>query len=568
METNSFDRLVSGLSSGERKDLLDKMKSNTSESESLSSIDKYEQNSQVPFAVQIKNESIFYRFYLWIRALIANTSIEAIYNENKISEIARHVEKTSPHLIDNKKGLLLSTFYDKLNELSRCAEFFRPYIALIENDESAFLVFLGSFVMTDLEKVMDDQVDPYSLPVTTVPKPEQRMHLLRKMDQIMQEINASEKNSMYAAVRSLEWLKQFTKLPFKRFIMLFTSVTDNSFTCSYNALENEISSFAKILCNGSTIPEEVFEAMYLFSRRNTSKRSLDSMDEQSEKAKEFMDKAKSQISMMKMFITTVPMKSIGRIVYSDAAWMPGNFTGGEDWFQKYKATWRKLFDQKWEAWSHDCQKEILRQNLTHNFQLENFPLLPERPWKNLWGGVPFRNELTAGFLNWYMKDVFPTFEMILKTVMLEGDFVKKENRQEFYDSFNKLIQLSIDLQTLTRRLSAGGEHGIIFSKFMDEKLRTLQAHSKIETIIHGIEGDVRSMLAAFGDSARSLELCLSGIFNEKKDTRYESLTNLSHIGGNQHDKFMENLQHARESLSNCYAMIRELEPIDTPSLGK
>ncbi len=568
MENNSFDRLVSGLSEGERKEMLEKMKASGGVNESLTYDDKFENDEQIPFSEQIKNESIFFRIYLWIKSLISNTSIQALYNERKISLIARYIDKISPNLLDNKRAVLQSAFYEKLSELKLSADFFRPYITNMEGDENSFLVFLGSLVITDIEKQMDAEVDPYSIPLSNGARPDQRIALLRKMDEIINNIPTTDRNAMYAAVRAVEWLRQFSKLPFQRFLNLFSAVVESNYSCSFNVLENEISLFAKILCNGMIIPDEVFEALYLFSRRNTSEKTLDGIDEVSDKASDFMEKAKAQIALMKMFITTVPMRSVGKVVYADSTWTPENFTGGEDWYQKYKANWKRLFDKKWQAWSHDCKKEALRIDLKNNFSLEQFPLLPERPWANLWAGLTFRYELTAGFLNWYIKEKFPEYELTLKTIMLEGDFIQKENRAEYNDSFNKLIQLSIDLRALNEGLSSGGEYGLIFNKLMNERLRSLQAYSKIETIIRSVESDVRSMLSIFGEACRILELCFSGIFLEKTDSRYDSLSNFNRIQGKDNEKFKENLLAARASIFNASAMIRNLEPIDTPSLLK
>lgn len=568
MERNSFDALVSGLSETERVTMLEKMKAAGVDNSSLAVSDSSESAPPVPVEEQIKHEPFLFRVFLWIKSIFANTSMQVLYNEHRIAQIARSVEKNSPNLMDSKRNMLMSGFYDKLVELKLSADFFRPYMLLSEADENSFLVFLGSLIMSDIEEQMNESVDPYSLPFENGQKPEQRMNLLRRMDEILNSIPTARRNYMYEAVRSYEWLKQFSKLPFDRFISLFSTVVEKNYNCAFSTLENEVSVFAKVLCNGLKIYEEVLEALYLFSRKGTSGRSLNSMDEVAEKAAEFMEKSKSQISMMRMFINTVPLKSIARIIYSDAAWVPENFTGGEDWYVRYKNHWRRLFEEKWKSWGIDCKKEQLKQGLERNFGLENFPLLPERPWALLWGGMPFRYELTAGFLNWYMKEKFPEYELPLKTIMLEGDFIKKENRAEFNDSFNKLIQVSVDLQTLNRVLSSGGEYGMIFNKLHNENLRSLQAHSKIESIIRGVESDVRSMILSFCDACRTLENCFTGIFLEKTDSRYDALTNLARLGGKNNDIFVKKLEEARRSISDCYALIRELEPIDTPSLAK
>ena len=224
-DSNSFDRLVSGLSSGERKDMLEKMKASTSINESLSSdLIEDDPDDSISFSQQIKEESIFYRIYLWIKALLASTTMEAIYNERKISQIAKRIDKISPGLMDYKRGLLLSSFYDKLMELKKCADFFRPYITVAENDDSAYLVFLGSLVMNDVERQRDEEVDPYSIPLTDGPKPEQRMSLLRKMDEVITQIPQGQRNMMYGAVRAAEWLKTVYKTSFpETFICIFYS---------------------------------------------------------------------------------------------------------------------------------------------------------------------------------------------------------------------------------------------------------------------------------------------------------------------------------------------------------
>ena len=226
MERNSFDALVSGLSETERLTMLEKMKSTGEETVPLSFEDGSDLEAKIPFAEQIKNESIFFRFFLWLKSIFANTSMQVLYNEHKILQIAHSVEKNCPNLIDSKRNILLSSFYDKLTELKLSADFFKPYILIAESDENSFLVFLGSLVMSEVEEQMNEEVDPYSLPMENGPRPEQRVNLLHKMDGILNEIPADRRNYMYEAVRSYEWLKQFSKLPFDRFISLFSTIVE------------------------------------------------------------------------------------------------------------------------------------------------------------------------------------------------------------------------------------------------------------------------------------------------------------------------------------------------------
>lgn len=562
MENNSFDRLVGFLSSDERKLMLEKMQSSSPQEASLATEDNFDNDINISFSKSIKNESIFYRFFLWIKSIFANTSMEVLYNEDKIAKIAKHIDKISPDLIDFKSGLLLSTFYNKLNELSLCADFFRPFVSYMENDENSYLLFLSSIVLEDVEKRMEEEANPYSLPTSSGVKNENRMNLIRKMESIIDEIPPSQKDFMYSCVQSTLWLKQFTKLPFQRFLNYFSAVQENNYSCSFKSIENEINLFAKVLCNGMLIPKETFESLFLFARKSNQEKTFDSIDETMQKMQDFLENATSQISMIKMFIQTVPLKLIGCIVYEDAKWTVENLSGGEDWFQKYKALWRKVFDKRWENYVSDCKLEEIKQSLSTNFKIDSFPLLPERPWTKLWNNVHFRIELSAGFLNWFMKNKFSSFESTLKLVMVEGDFVQKENREEFFDSFNKLVSIAEQFQILVKKISPSGEFGSIFKKILEQKIKTVQSFSKMESMIYEIEGDFRSLINGFCDSCRTLELCFTGIFHEKKDSRYDGLTNLNRISGIANEEFQQQLSLARVNLKNAFSLIKELEPIE------
>ncbi len=564
-DSNSFDRLVSGLTEAERKDMLGKMKSpDDSDNNDRRFMD--EGDDSIPIAEQLKGESLLLRLWLWIRSLISNVNIEELYIEKRLSYLASKIDKKFPGLIDYKRSLLLSAFYNKLVELKLSADFFRPYLAAIEDSEGDFYVYLGNYVMPQVAKDMDEHVDPYSNSVTLGAKPEIRMGLLRKMEDVMNGIPQDQKAIMYSSVRACEWLRSFARLPIARMLTYFTSLVEGANTCSFGQISSELSDFARIMCNSVPLTEEVLQALYLFSTKKKHMVAYED-DMSGNSSDEFVSKAMAQLSMINMFVQTVPLKSICCLIFNDLQVNIGNFVGGEDWFVKYKANWKRIFDQKWTAWANDCKKEGLRHSLELNFKLEQFPMLPERPWAGLWGtGLPYRYELTSGFLYWYFKDVFPSYELTLKTLMLEADFVKKDNRVEFTDAFNTLVQVSIDLANFARRISVSGDIGMLLTKLRDEKLRTLQGSQKAESLVRSAESDMASIIVHFGDASRVIELVLSGVFLEKKDPRYDGLSNFNHIQGKDNESFKHKLTDVRNSLANVLALIKELEPIDTPSL--
>lgn len=557
---DSFERLATGISDSEKQNILEQLNNSTQkhEDEELTPVETSADIDYVPFSEQIKHESLFLRFYIWLKSIISNTTQENVFNEYKISSIAKSIVKNYPGLINPQKKLLLATFYNKLNELKSAADFIRPYVIEIDEDEGAFYVLLGSLIMPEIDAKLNSDINPYSNPVTGSARPELRLDLLHKMDAIFDSLTQLDKSKMYEAAKATEWLKQFIKLPFTRFISLFASSDDDIYVCPFSSISNEFSLFARSLCNSFVITDELLEAFYLYSKR----KKISKNESDDSEASQFLDKTHASIALIHMFMTSVPLKSLGCIIRDDFYWRPEPFSGGEDWFVRYKNAWKKIFEQKWNSWMSDCQIESLKVNLKTNFGIDEFPSLPDRPWAELWGGQFFRYELTAGFLYWFIVKKFPDYELSLKAIMTEGDFINRENQTAFTDSFNSFIQLSISLQNLQRKCSQTGETGMMLKKLGEDHLRTLKAQTKAEQLIRSVESDFESILHKFGDASRSLSKLLGGILGTAKDTHFESLSNLKTLQGNDNAAFQQDLKKAKSALESSLNLIKELEVLD------
>ncbi|MBQ0050927.1 MAG: hypothetical protein KBT11_02555 [Treponema sp.] len=558
---DSFERLASGLTNDERQSILEQLTSSAQshEDQAISPINENLDDSPAPFSEQIQKESLLLRFVLWFKSFFTNTPAESLYNEYKLANIGKNIERTFPGLIDSKKGLLLAPFYTKLEELQASAAYLRPFVSATEEDQGAFYVLLSSLVMPEVSGNLNADVDPYTTQVTQTAKPELRMELLRKMDEIFDNIPAQDKTRMYEAVKAAEWLNQFIKLPFAKFMNQFSTVNEGDYNCSFSSLGSEINTFAKVLSTQFVISDTLLQALYLFSvKRN--KLTPDQAKESD--ASQFLDKANSCISLLHMFMTSVPLISIGKLVNNDVHWQKIPFGGGEDWFIQYKNAWKKIFEQKWSSWAKDCQKEFLKVNLKSNFDLNEFPALPEKPWLQLWGGVHFRYDLTAGFLYWFLKKKFQEYEIYLKTLLSEGSFKKRETHTAYSDAFNGMIQVSIDFETLVHQCAPNGEFGMLFTKLQEEHLKTLSAQTKVEQMMRRVESDFGSILHQFTESSRIMINIIGTVLGLARDMRYDGVENLTRIMAKDNEKFQKNLREAKMTMENAQALIAQLEDLD------
>lgn len=576
---NSFDRIVSGISKDERKSLLKKMKSlDMSSADSSADIEMannpqsaavggFIDDESLDLETSLKKTSPLFRFWLWLKALFTNDTVQNLYNNELVNGMARSLSRNYPGLLDYKHGYLLSTFYTKLGELKICADFFRPYMEYVQEDEGSFLVLLGSLIMPSIESYMETEVDPYTMPFDRPVTSELRTSLIHKMEELIKDLPPKERSIMYASARAIDWLKQFVKLPFDDFLKHFSTVIDGSYTCFFSDVDTDFTAFAKVLVRGRKVPKAVLEALYMFSIRNDSGDELDK-DEENSTANEFISKATSQLSMMDMFISTVPLHQIGCVVYNNARWSVDELSGGENWFVKYKAQWKKIFDSRWESWIRDCKKEKLRGRLQEYFDLVSFPLFPERPWADIWGGLSFRYEFTLGFLNSLYDKIIDAHILPLKIVMLEGQFRQKANQVDFTDQVNELSSIKQDLETIKNRLSIEGDFGLIFAKYRGGHLRTNSAQMQIQNVMSELEEIVSEIIKKFGNACRVIDAIIAGIFGQRMDTRYDTLVNLTVIHGRENVEFRKNLETSQLVLNHALEMLSEIEAIDVPIYEK
>lgn len=563
-QRNSFDELVAGISADERRFLLEKLKrSGTDASMQTMEMSFDDVGDDRSIKIRIKSESFLYRFILWLRSVLTRQFQEDIYNGDLIKDLVHTVNKVHPGLVDYQRGLLQSLFYEKLRELKECADFFKPYTTAMNDNPGEFYVFLSTFIAPEIADTIGSEADPYLIPFDRELTNELRLSLIRKLDAATHDISPGTKQVLYSTVRSLEWLRQLTALPYLHFIAQFTAIISDSYTCPFMNAETDFPAFARVLSNGMPVSNEALEALFLFLQRKSA--STLELDSDNEKAlREFLKKSVSTFSMIQMFITTVPVITIGRIIFGDYNWQADPFGGAEDWSVKFREHWKKVFDERWEAWLRDRKKNQLAVVLSTNFGLKGFPELPFRPWADLWGGVPFRCEMTAGFLAWFNANKYTDVMSVLNILMLEGVFLNNENRIEFSEAVNDFAAVNQKIELFVDSLAPQGNIGTAFDKVASEHIRSLKGQSRIDSLILNAETGIHEIDISFCKQCRIMENIFHGILDAAKDSRYESIQNLMTIRGRENRAFRDKMAEVRNILKNAQQLLAEIEPLDLP----
>lgn len=560
---SSFDELVAGISAEERKFLLAKINQNREEAVPILQPLR-EDSDGFTLDIKLRSESLFYKFILWIRSLISKKGKIELYNEDLIAGIARRVNKNHPGIVDYNNHLLLSLFYEKLKELKNTADFFKPYFVMFNENPGKFYVFMSTFIVPEIAAEINNEADPYSVPFEREGTTELRASLLKRMDGILKDIPIKSRTRLYEAVKALNWLKRFTELPFTHFLAQFTAIISENYTCPFNNAQVDFEPLASVLCEAKPIPNDALEALFLFpQRKGGAAVELDGDTENT--MREFLAKTASGVSMIQMFISTVPLLALGKILFEDYDWQIEKSGGGEDWFLKFKEEWKVVFDERWACWLKDRKKAQLIGTLEEKFGVTSFPELPYRPWTKLWGGLQFRCEMTGGFLHWFATDKYEEVIQPLNVLVLEGVFINTENRNEMSEAMNKFAEVNHGVQSFGDSLSERGTIGNVFKKLYDEHVRTLKGQNMVDSVILNAETSIRAWESDFCEACRAIERVLHGILDDDKTKGYDSIQNLMTLKGRENRKFRDDLEVSRETLVECRNILAEIEPLDLPA---
>ena len=558
---SSFDRLVAGLNAEDRLAMLNRINQMDTQPVQLSA-ETGDKEQNISLQKKLQNESFIYKFVLWLRALFDKKTVEQLYGQDLLTNIAKKINSRFPGTINHRIKSLDYIFYERLLTIKEAADFFKVYFTYVEENPGDFYVFLSSFVAPELSEKINAQADPFIFPFSKPITPDSRTDLAKKLDDILSNMDRDTKANMYSAVSQANWLYKFSNLQYIHFISQFTNIAGDSFTCPYSNAVMDYNELAAVFSSIQPIQNEVLEALFLFSQRKHL--TTNAQDKDIEKAvKEFMVKALAFFGTIQSFSNNVPVKNLGRVLNSDFNWLPPNMEGAEAWFPSFRAHWRKIQDIRWNDFAREQKKQLLSENLKTDFDLDEFPVMEFRPWLKLWNRIPFNYELTGGFLSWFCTEKYDKVIQDLNVVAMEGVFYRSENRSEYSEGLNNFSNANTLMLDLLRKLSPEGEYGRLFDDFATNRVHTFQIQSQIESMMEQIENTTKEAIALFGKGARTIERVFYGFFEEQKDGIHEPLQNITTIRGRDNRRFVDSLISIRQLLKKVLSYIAELEPIDS-----
>ncbi|WP_027728576.1 DUF5312 domain-containing protein [Treponema sp. C6A8] len=557
----AFDRLVTGLSAQDRNEMLRRINGEGLASVQLVETEDETTEKNMTLHLKFQTLPLIHKILIKIKAIFTGKTSERVYNDSVLMTMAKNVNREHPGLINSRLYYLDNIFYERLKDLKLAADFFKPFFAPIDNDPGEFYVFLSSFVAPEISDKINSEADPFTLPYDIEPSPMEKDRLLKNLDNIFSNLDATSKANLYSAVQALSWLKQFSVLPFLHFTAQFTNIVGFSYSCPYRNAAVDYDIFAAIFSNIYPVTSEILEALFMYMHKNEFSANPHSQ-ELERSVKEFMAGANSKLAAIQMFISSVPVLKIGKIINQDYDWQPGNIAGAEAWFPKFRAQWREIIEIRWKDWIKERKKSLIAATLHDDFQLIKFPELKYQPWTALWSKVQFNCELTGGFMSWFNHEMYHNMLGYLNDIVLEGIFNGTQSRTEYTSGFNLFQQANQKMADLLASLSPNGDYGLKFTEWARFPVSSVQMQNQIKTAIGKIETEIRSVVKDFTAGTAILVKFLSKLFSPDSKRALEVLQNYTQIKGRGNREWRDKLEKVYVDLTKCVYYISEVEPIE------
>ncbi|MCL2008852.1 MAG: DUF5312 domain-containing protein [Treponema sp.] len=530
MDRENFDKLVSGMSIEERQNLLSKMKIEST----LSTEYLYVPDDGIVPRMDAKAEynklPWYSRFWYFILSIFKSKTPDKIFADDQVSVLGSKINEKYPGMYDFERGLLLPSFLKQMTNLKEAARFF--YLALdvsVNRDRGAFFAFLGSLEMPEIHKRLNDETDPKLMSERHpgIEEAELRQIAIKAMDDTLKTLTDEQRVIMYQNARSLFCLKELSVFLYDRVIMAFSNnKAVNGDACSVNTIRDLLVSLSNILLSLKTVPSmPLLKSLFVFMLQEKA----DEPDfDINKEIRILLTKAEAFLGIIREFNSKVPLIHIIRCATRNSSFYPHEISGGEDWFLYYKDYWKKRLESFFSSYLKDSrQRQILR--IFEHFFKDKEPKLLEHCQSDANNdGFPLNESFSLSFILTFYSIVFmPEINPILRPILIDGEFEKKENRVEFAEAYNNFIKLDDEIAKLDMEISPEGDYGKRYNQVRQEMTSLPVKRRKTQMILEDAAEDAEKIISGAGEAARTIVDVLTGILGKDAKGKYAGLTNLS-----------------------------------------
>jgi hypothetical protein len=529
-EPDALERLVSGLSLGERHALLKKLQalSNFPEeslypatAESGAELDLEEQYDKLPW---------YYRLFYFVMGFFKNKIPRQLFFDSQIAKLGRRVDLEYPGFYNSQKSLLLPEFHHLLAALKEDARFFFEALDVsVNRDRGGFFAFLGSLEMAEVHLILEGETSPEKLRNKNPPVPdfELRQAATRIMEEALAKITEVNRAAMYRNARSLQCLKELSSFLYDRVLLAFSS-PEGGQTCSIHVVKDMLGSLNNILFSLKDPPSlALLESLFIFILQE---RSGDPGFDSNQTLQQLLHQAEGALGNIRNFNRRLPLTLILKCGNRNMAYCPRQISGGEDWYVMYRDYWKRYINSRLNAYMKDRSHRKLLESYKLFFRAAEPLVLGNAVSEKNPGGFPIGIAQSLSFLLSFHRLIFmPEINALLLPIVVDGKFANKENRAEFTEAYNNLAKLGDEILGFDEKIGPQGIFGGRYAQARQDMSALPAKRRKMQMVLDDARGEGEQIIERTRAAIDSIANITAGIMKKDSDGRYNSLSDISQM---------------------------------------
>lgn len=557
-----FDKLVRGMSSDERRELLFRIE------QSVPGVSEPLIEEPDVSAVDVEREynklTLLQRIIMFLKALFSGKDRESLVHEHLIRELGHELDARLSKLIDVRSRVFLPSFYLALQELAEAVSVLRePIASVMGSHKASFMAYLCGFEVTYLQEEILDATNPEKVEGgnSEMSDKDIKYKVNQNLHRVLDSLPTDGRKRMYQNSRALHNLYALTRFPFTDVVDLFRPVPDGEpVRCSFDALERPLARLAGVMSSLSKpVPRELIEAVYLFANQDR----IGTAEELEERLKRDLVRANEALEAIRQFNVTIPLFDLAKLVTSDLDFLPETLDGGEDWFAQVRKFWEERVDREFRRFAYRRRRQLLitdAQDVCESSEIRSLRYYPSVDQDH-----SGKYSLSLGVLSSFLQNVFPgKINGPLKTLLIDGEFYKTENRADFTEAYNGVLKTQDRIANLEARLRPPGDFATSLENLKnDSSGGVIVRRRKREGVVDAIDREAERILAKTIADLRTLSEVLNGILYGEAGGKYDTLSNLSDLGGRRNQLFMRNLDEALSKISSAATIVAEIYDLES-----
>ncbi len=553
---NVFDSLVKDLSSEEKRKMIEKMEQNIHVSQepmgNLVENDAFQSIDDVYASL-----SWLDKFLIFIKSLFLAKERKELTKKHIVKGLARQVTYVSPELFDVKHGAANGEFSKIIQDLWKSTENIKSPLSICFGvDKVKFYALMGQLEFPGIYDELVDKINPMK---RAAANPNMDSQAIRKtisdeLESLLSMISRENRLRMMETTRILNSLYQLSIFPYQQILSQFPDSPDGSvLAAGFSGLKEPLSELAVILKSFITPPGiKLLEAVFLLYFTGENEEGALPLEEQVSKGIKSCDILFQKI---REFNSRVPMSDLLKVLHEDPFYTVSASGGGEDWFYYFRQYWVDHMAEQMRVYTREKKIEELSGELMRYWDLTSLQLVPEYTPDS--GDMAFVWSLGAlnTFYNVNFQDklYFP-----MKIILVDGNFYKKNNREEFEKSFQAIVKFGDRLKWFSSKLSVEGETGRQVRELRHEfrnspeeqEKKVLEVHNRLNRDAQLLIEDAVDILVLMGRLMNGIVMGNGGA--------YDTIANFSDLGGRNNEDLRKSVTEAADDVHKISSTLQDI----------